>query len=384
LPQNSTLSITGLGILSGAGHGVDETMRLFAEDVPAPILSPALPVIALEARPEWRDGIADEDPLKVNLFALTAAREAIAQAGLTRDDLRTLRVGVCLGSTVGCSNFQPKFSLPYNTGEFPDPSPLLTHFKNNSAQWLSRALGLRGPTLLVSNACTSGADAIGIAANWLVRDLCDVVLCGGAEEILPQIYYGFKSMMLCSPELPRPFDKSRSGLTLGEGAGILVLEKTRTPRRPLARFLGYGARSDAYHPTAPDPSGHWLGVAVQEALGDDDISRVGFVNAHATATEHNDLAEGTWLREHAPHTTVVATKGYTGHTLAAAGAVEAVLTVLSLREGKLPVSRGFAESDPRIGLAPTTQIARGNFQTALSLSLGFGGTNSVLYLGRPS
>jgi 3-oxoacyl-(acyl-carrier-protein) synthase len=236
--------------------------------------------------------------------------------------------------------------------------------------------------LLVTNACTSGSDAIGIAAGWLRTGLCDVVICGGAEEILPQIYYGFKSMLLCSPERCKPFDKNRTGLTLGEGCGIVILEKADSPRKSLAKFLGYSSTSDAYHPTAPHPDGKWLDVAVKNSLRQAGLDEVDFINVHGTATEHNDLAEGRWIREHAPTTTVVATKGYTGHTLAAAGAVEAVLTVLSLREQKLPRSFGFTEADPRMDVVPTREIVSGDYNSALSFSLGFGGTNAVLCLGR--
>jgi 3-oxoacyl-[acyl-carrier-protein] synthase-1/3-oxoacyl-[acyl-carrier-protein] synthase II len=269
----------------------------------------------------------------------------------------------------------------------PDPVVLLDYFRNNTAQFLSRYFSCTGPVQMISNACTSGADAIGIAASWLHADLCDVVICGGTEEILPRIHDGFRSLMLCSPSNScQPFDISRQGLMLGEGAGVLVLEKISSPRKSKGKFLGYGSASDAMHPTAPHPEARGLETAFASALAQAGLaaSSVDFVNAHATATPHNDLAEGKWLARRLAQVPVVATKGYTGHTLGAAGALEAIFTLLSLSENVLPPSKGFSEVDPEIGFAPISARTTGEFHVAASFSLGFGGTNAVVLLGRPT
>jgi 3-oxoacyl-[acyl-carrier-protein] synthase-1/3-oxoacyl-[acyl-carrier-protein] synthase II len=382
--------ITGIGCISGAGIGRnDAESRLLGEGASTGfenLLDPGESrffKLRLEEKwysrfPRFHEGEAP------NLLALLAIEDALDSAGLDAADLRRLRVGICLGSTTGGLNSQEAFGTAYNTGKLPDPAPLMEYFRNNSAQFIARELGLCGPTQLVNNACTSGADAIGIGANWLNAGLCDVVVCGGTEIILMKIWHGFTALMLCSERPCRPFDRNRDGLTLGDGAGVVVLEKAGSPRRPLAVMLGYGCGSDAYHPTTPHPQARGLGLATRTALAQAGLSpeAVDFINVHGTATRHNDLAEGGFIAANFPRVRVVATKGVTGHTLGAAGGLEAVFTVLSLAKGRLPISRGFSEADPEIGIEPTRAIEEGNYGCALSFSLGFGGINSVLCLGR--
>jgi 3-oxoacyl-[acyl-carrier-protein] synthase-1/3-oxoacyl-[acyl-carrier-protein] synthase II len=382
--------ITGVGCVSAAGIGHnDSTRRLLDEALPGgfeALLDPGeSSYFKLRLEEQWcarfpgfHEGEAP------NLLALLAIEDALDSAGIDSADLRRLRVGICLGSTTGGSNYQEEFATAYNTGKLPDPAPLMEYFRNNSAQFLARELGLRGPVQLVNNACTSGADAIGIGAAWLDANLCDVVLCGGTEIILMKICYGFRSLMLCSDRPCRPFDRNRDGLTLGEGAGVVILEKAGSPRRPLAAMLGYGCGNDAHHPTTPHPEARGLALATRTALAQAGVpaGEVDFINVHGTATRHNDLAEGRYIAANFPRARVVATKGVTGHTLGAAGALEAVFTVLSLSKGRLPASRGFGEVDPEIGVEPTRAIEEGHYQCALSFSLGFGGINSVLCLGR--
>jgi 3-oxoacyl-(acyl-carrier-protein) synthase len=373
-----------MGVISGAGNNVAESMGILQEKNfrPTPMTSDTC-VIKLAPPTAWCERFSPPtDLLFVNLLALIATQEALDSAGFTAEELKTLRVGVCIGSTVGCSNFQEVFTKQFCLGENPHPGPVTDVFKTNTAQFLSRHFQLRGPKQMISNACTSGGDAIGIGAGWLQADLCDVVICGGAEEALTSIYYGFKSLLLCSSKPCQPFDKYRQGLNLGDGAGIVILEKPGSKRSALAKLLGWGFASDSYHPTAPHPEARGLTAAIDTAFSRAGISRVDFINTHGTATMHNDQAEANWIKSHAPDTEVVATKGYTGHTLGAAGAVEAVFTTMSLMEQKLPATRGFQDLDPLIGFAPTLQIATGDFKTGLSTSLGFGGTNTALVFGR--
>ena len=377
------IGITGLGIVSAIGLGLKENRRILSPHFSAPALDPQLPLLRVVPPENWAQKLSvPAETLLVNLMALAATLEALESADMDPASLRSLRVGVCLGSTIGCSNFQFDFIRQFCLGEKPKPDVVYEYFKSNTAQFISRHFGWKGPAQMVSNACTSGADAIGIGASWLKADLCDVVICGGTELALVSMYAGFRSLQLCAPQLCKPFDRKRQGLTLGEGAGILILEKGNSPRPSKAQLLGYGTASDAYHPTAPHPEARGLTTAAQIAFAQAGLRKVDFINAHGTATSHNDLAEGYWIRNFAPQTTVVATKGYTGHALAASGAIEAVLTAMSLMEQTLPASRGFEEMDPEIGLTPTTEILEGDFKTALSLSLGFGGTNAALCLGR--
>ncbi len=385
-PPLTSFAITGLGIISGAGKDVTETTEfIFGRASPKILKSPS-PFMQIQIRPEWLDQLQlSADTPAVNVFCLLAVTEALQSAGLNQNDLHNLRVGVCLGSTVGTSVYDAEFSREFNQKKFPAAERLLAHFKYNLSQFVSRRLHLKGPALLVSNACTSGADAIGIAKLWLETDQCDVVICGGAESILPQIYAGFKSMQLCSAEICKPFDANRSGLTLGEGAGIIILEKLSSPRVSKALLHGYATASDAHHPTAPHPEARGLRNAIHllnKTQIQNDLKRPDFINAHGTATLQNDLAEGRLIKNNLPGILVVATKAYTGHCLAAAGAIEAVITCLSLQSQELPVTKGFSNMDPEIGFRPTSQNIKGKFKSAYSFSLGFGGTNTVLHLGQ--
>lgn len=339
-----------------------------------------LPTGNLEVPHEWLDKNISAIP-KPNAIAKAALHQALDQAGLSIDKLSTLRVGICIGSTSGGANYQDAFNRDFHLGKMPEPTPLLEYFSNNTAQWLARELKLSGPILMINNACTSGADAVGLGAQWLRADLCDMVICGGTEAIYPFMQFGFRSLMLTSNHRCKPFDRNRQGLNLGEGAGILILEKASTPRSKRAQVLGYGSASDAYHPTTPHPEGRGLNEAVRRALKGIETLKIDFVNAHGTGTPHNDLVEGKWIKSHFPGSSLVATKGFTGHTLGASGAIEAILTVMSLEDQILPKSIGFSEIDPVIGLSPTTETTQGHFKTALSFSLGFGGTNSALCLG---
>lgn len=375
------LKITGYGLVSAAGVGVENTCETLFSSSARPLLQGTYKLAIQES---WSEELKLCGDFLPNLFAWLAADEALQMAGLSLKDLVNLRVGICVGSTVGCTNYQEEFARKYNQGEYPDPEPLLGYFTNNTAQFLAHRLSAFGPVMMISNACTSGADALGIGSSWLRSNLCDLVICGGTEVILERIFLGFRSLMVASSSACRPFDRQRDGLVLGEGAGILVLEKPDSPRSAKGYMLGYGSGSDSYHPTAPHPEARGLELAAQLALRQAGISReqIDFINAHATGTPANDLTEGRWYRSRFPGARVSATKGYTGHTLAAAGAIEAIFCLLSLKHGKLPRSLGFAEMDPEIGMRPITAPEQGEYQVALSPSLGFGGTNAVLVLGR--
>jgi 3-oxoacyl-(acyl-carrier-protein) synthase len=240
----------------------------------------------------------------------------------------------------------------------------------------------------VTNACSSGADALGLGAAWIRSGICDAVLAGGADALSPISYAGFSALRLPSPDPCRPFDARRSGLTLGEGAGFLVLESesSRRARKVSARaFLaGYGTCTDAYHLTAPHPEGRGLLLAVRQAFAQARASwkDIAFINAHGTATETNDAAEGAFFRRCCPSIPFVATKGLTGHTLGAAGAMEAIFTLEHLKAGEIPPSPRFSEADPAIGTAPVSRSTPVRGRMALSQSLAFGGNNSVLIIAR--
>ena len=245
-----------------------------------------------------------------------------------------------------------------------------------------------GPRLTVTDACTSGADAIGLAMDLITTGQCECVLCGGADALSLVPHTGFARLMIYSDQPCRPFDRDRKGLNLGEGAAALVLESAEHARRRnaavLGQVLGYGNASDAHHFTAPHPEGRGLACAIRSALQQAGLEAadMAFVNAHGTSTRENDRVEGRLLRSMLPGVPVWASKGGTGHTLGAAGALEAVLTLEALRRGTIPASLGFYNIDPEIGFAPTLSALAASLPYALSTSLGFGGGNAALVLGR--
>jgi 3-oxoacyl-[acyl-carrier-protein] synthase-1/3-oxoacyl-[acyl-carrier-protein] synthase II len=333
------------------------------------------------------DLLGRDDLLLTTRFALAATRQALADAGWETDALRKLRVGVCLGTTVGSALNIEDFYRSYRTGGSPDLETIERFLRSNPAAAVSREFGLDGPVQTVVNACSSGTDAIGIGAAWLRAGACDVVLAGGADELCRIIYNGFISLMITDEQPCRPFDRERRGLNLGEGAAVLVLENAAAAAargaRTRGRVLGYGAACDAHHLTAPHPEGRGLRRAFAEALAASGVAPadVAFINAHGTATPDNDRVEGRVIRDLFPDTPFVSTKGYTGHTLGAAGAIEAAFTVACLETGRLPGSAGFVHADPEI---PGTPAAAGidiRGTVAISDSLAFGGNNAVLVIG---
>ena len=388
-------AITGIGCICAAGRDLPAAISSMA----AGSRAPAPPARFVTTHPKRYPvfGVPDDfvppdllgrtDLLLTTRFALAATRQALADAGWERDPLQRLRVGVCLGTTVGCALNIEDFYREYRRGGHPELETIERFLRSNPAAAVSRELGLDGPVQTVVNACSSGTDAIGIGASWLRAGACDVVLAGGADELCRIIYNGFISLMITDEQPCRPFDRERRGLNLGEGAAVLVLENETAAAnrgaRPRGRVLGYGSACDAHHLTAPHPEGRGLRRAFAEALATSGVAPadVAFINAHGTATPDNDRVEGRVIRDLFPDTPFVSTKGYTGHTLGAAGAIEAAFTVACLEAGRLPGSAGFVHADPEISVTPASAgiDIRGN--VAISDSLAFGGNNAVLVIG---
>ncbi|MBO4318275.1 MAG: beta-ketoacyl-[acyl-carrier-protein] synthase family protein, partial [Mailhella sp.] len=246
--------------------------------------------------------------------------------------------------------------------------------------------GFRGAPITLSNACVSSADAIGAALDLLEDESLDAVLCGGADTLNSIPHAGFARLMIYSDEPCRPFDKNRKGLNLGEAAAFLVLERHEkaiaAKKTILGEIYGYGSHCDAHHFTSPHPEGLGLSMAIRDAFDRAGITSedLAFVNAHGTGTRENDRTEGQVLRTLCPGVPVWCTKGQTGHTLGAAGALECAFSLWALNKKTLPPSIGFSEPDPEIGIGPITKTRRLDKRWALSTSLGFGGGNSALIL----
>jgi 3-oxoacyl-[acyl-carrier-protein] synthase-1/3-oxoacyl-[acyl-carrier-protein] synthase II len=385
------VAVTGLGCLCAAGANLAECMAsLFAgrRQPTAPTLFSTSHAVAYPVFEAPLEEPEQAELLRTSRLALTAAAEALADAGWSLDTLRGKRIGVCIGTTMGSTTSDEGFCRDLRAGRHPDLAPMRRILKSNPARSLARGFGFSGPCQTIVNACSSGTDAVGQGASWIRAGICDLVLAGGADELGRVTYNGFTSLMITDPDPVKPFDKNRKGLNLGEGAGILVLESEglRCQRNKVARgfVLGYGSACDAHHLTAPHPEGIGLKRALAEALQCSGLTpdELAFVNAHGTGTPDNDRVESRVLSEVLPKVPFLSTKGYTGHTLGAAGGIEAVFTLACLEQGRIPANVGFSEPDPELPATPVREITVVQGTAALSESLAFGGNNAVLVLGR--
>lgn len=383
------VSITGMGCICAAGNSVKSAMDSMYSSVRNPAapkriqtkLEIKYPVFEVKSEIFVSDTLAT----RTSLLTLHAVKEAFIQSNLNEQELKNWRIGVCLGTTVGCTLNNETFYRDYRACKNPDLSAIDRYLENNPALYIAEKFKCKGPAATIANACSSGTDAIGLAKSWLENDLCDIVIAGGADELSRITYLGFISLLISSTEACRPFDKNRNGLNLGEGAGIIIMEKPEVSKRrgskTLANIVGYATFADAYHATAPHPEGLGLMRAINQALAQAGITQkqIGFINAHGTSTQNNDEVEGSSIvKMFSEKIPTVSTKGYTGHTLGAAGGLEAVFTVQTLLDQKLPATPGFAEFDSACGLSPTTSNIKVLAEFALSNSLAFGGNNSAL------
>ncbi|PLX50958.1 MAG: beta-ketoacyl-[acyl-carrier-protein] synthase family protein [Desulfobulbaceae bacterium] len=400
MPLNTEhpIAVSGMGCCCAAGPDLATVWRnLWHDEFPRPV---APPFACIEPQPVFActaplllsspfHGRPPDIDNRTLLLALQACLEALTSAAIKAEDLTHLRLGIALGTTVRCHFHDDDYFLAWQQGKRPAAKALHRFLNENLATALQEILGSRGPTSVVTNACASGTDAIGLAASWLRHDLCDLVICGGADELSRLAFHGFAGLMLTSDAPCTPFATGRRGLNLGEGAGILLLERETDRRRRGAEaqgwLLGYGAGADGYHPTAPHPQGRGLQQAIRSALrcANLHLDDIALINGHGTGTTANDLAETTALKNLGFSTTpLLSTKGATGHTLGAAGGIEAVLTLRALQEGATFGTIGCHEPDPALPVQPLCQGEEVPLagRLGLSHSLAFGGGNAALIL----
>ncbi len=393
--RQKPIPISGIGCVCAAGGNLSDCMdSLFTcPPVPAPPDScpgSQHPVFQVADRFLPEDNSLHLAGTRAARLSQKAAEEALADAGLTQDMLLDKKVGVLIGTNVsgGVSNrslqLQSAGEVKETGSRLCCPSPAERFLAINPAQWIARHFNFSGPCQTIVNACSAGSDAIGLAGSWIRSGRCDMVIAGGVDAFYEVTYYGFIALMNCDIEPCKPFDASRNGLNLGEGSGIMVLESERmlAHRGKSARAFvsGYGMASDAHHFTAPDPDAGGLRLAVQDALisagaGPSDIA---FINAPGTGTRDNDRIESHLFHDVFPDVPFGSTKGYTGHTLGASGAIEAAFTISCLERQLAPASAGFSEPDPELPAHPVRESTPICGSLALSETLAFGGNNSVL------
>ena len=296
------------------------------------------------------------------------------------------RVGICVGSSTASMDEIEKAFREYTAdGMALDGFDVLMHGSaHGMAQVLRGLTGFEGPVSIVSNACASGGKSFASAKRWIEAGLVDAVLVGGADSLCQTTLRGFRALALLSEEPGRPFSRDRNGINIGEGAALALLERSGDG----PRLLGTGESSDAHHMTTPDPEGRGAQSVMQQALfdGGRSVADVGYVNAHGTGTAFNDAMEGKAIRSvfgSAFDPLVVSTKGYVGHTLGAAGAIEAVFALESLMRGWVPASAGADPVDPTIEILVPTKPCNIALDAVLSNSFAFGGSNVSLLFGAP-
>jgi nodulation protein E len=396
--------VTGLGIVCALGNDTREfeTRLLAGECGIRTLTDPGLPPYKFRLGAEARDfrpqdHFSDKDSILLERFAqlvTVAAREAVAESGLRFEGELSDRTVIVTGTGVGGKSSEEEgYKRLYRDGD-PRVAPLTIPrtMANAGASRISLEFGIQGPTYTVATACSSSNHAIG-QAFWMVRGgLATVALAGGSEAVFVDgLLRAWEAMRVVSPDVCRPFSSDRRGLSLGEGGAMLVLENWEHARARGAKIrgevLGFGMSSDAYHITQPRPEG--LAKAMRWAIRDAGVhlQQIGHVNAHGTGTQANDTAEASAIRsvfgEYADDVLVTSTKSMHGHTLGAAGAIEAIATLLALENSKIPPTVNYNTPDPECNLNVVTECARSApVEVALSNTFAFGGLNASLLLAR--
>jgi 3-oxoacyl-[acyl-carrier-protein] synthase II len=336
------------------------------------------------------------------LLALAAATEALQDGNLNGFDPD--RLGIIFGSAIGgiAGITEQQDVLRERGADRVSPNFIPNVLVDTASGQIAITLGIRGPNYAVVSACATGSHAIGEAAELIKRGVADAVIAGGTEAcIVPVILAGFIAMrgLVGEEDDParasRPFDATRAGFVMGEGAGAVLLEDWEHAERRgaeiYAEVLGYGASNDAHHLAQPEPEAIGVAAMMRTALTRAGVEpeRVGYINAHGTATPLGDLAETKAIKDvfgdHAYSLAVSSTKSMMGHTFGAAGAIEAILCILALRDGVLPPTINYREPDPECDLDYVPNEARRvQVDVALSNAMGLGGHNGCVLLGRAS
>lgn len=339
-------------------------------------------------------------------FGVAAARMAVSDSGISLDKEDLTRIGVVVGSGIGGLHTIEREHLEYmKRGPEKGPSKITPFLipmliANMAAGQISILFGVKGPNSACVTACATGNNAIGDAFKIIQRGDADVMIAGGSEGCLtPMGFGGFCSLKAvstrnCDPQkASRPFDRERDGFVMGEGAGILILEEYEHAKKRSAKIyceiVGYGMSGDAYHMTAPDPTGDGAKRCMEAAIKDARIrpEDVDYINAHGTSTKLNDKIETMAIKDlfkaHAKKLAVSSTKSMTGHLLGAAGGVEAVVCILTIKNGIIPPTINYEYPDPECDLDYVPNKPRqAKVEVAISNALGFGGHNACLAFRR--
>jgi 3-oxoacyl-[acyl-carrier-protein] synthase-1 len=395
-------AIAAYTLTNALGAGSARTFSAL-RDMRAGLRPCALPDVSLETWVGQVEGL-DAEPLTGDLAAFDCRNHRLAVLALDQDGFRAQvaearrrhgahRIGVYVGTstsglrhTEGC--YRRRFAQDVRCGDpglGPDLRFPYTHTMSALAVFCGRLLGLAGPAAAISTACSSSAKAFAAAQRAIACGLCDAAVVGGVDTLCASTLYGFHSLGLLATRPCTPWGLGREGISIGEGAAFALLERP-VPGDGRLALLGCGESSDAHHISAPHPEGAGAALAMSGALEAAGLGprEIDYINLHGTGTPANDLAEDQAVgRVFGPAATASATKGWTGHTLGAAGATEAVICLLCLEGGLLPGTLNTEYWDPALSVPALQRSRAGGARRMLSNSFGFGGSNCCLVLGWP-
>lgn len=384
------IAVSGVGVVSALGVGVEANVSALVEGRSGIVEQPSLlrtshrlPVGELNiANPVLHQmlGIEAREHLsRTALLGALAVREALADAGISGRG-----VGLISSTSVGGMDLTEHFFAEYMA----DPSrgrlrDVRMHDCAASSNAIARLCGIDGYRTTISTACSSAANAIMAGVRLLRHGVVDRVVVGGADALSAFTLNGFKSLMILDQNPCRPFDRERAGLNLGEGAGYLVLQREEDlQRKPYCYVAGYANSNDAHHQTASSPSGDGAYMAMAEALSVAGLEprEVDYINVHGTGTANNDLSEGRAMSRLWGDAVPLfsSTKGFTGHTLAAAGGIEAVYSALAIERGVIYPNLRFVQGEEEFAFEPQRELLRRDVRCVVSNSFGFGGNCSSL------
>lgn len=391
----SPLAITHFTMTSSLGHGLAATTAALQAGRSG--LKPCdFETVDIDTWIGEVEGL-DEVRLRDDLRRFDCRNNRLALLGLQQDGFEQAvfdaihehgadRVGVFMGtSTAGILQTE----LAYRqrdpaTGALPSSFHYAeTHNAYSVADFLCRHFGLRGPSVVLSAACASSAKAFGNAARMIEAGLIDAAIVGGVDSLCLTTLYGFRSLELTSDRPCRPYDQARDGISIGEAAGLALLQR-EGPASSM-QLLGVGESSDAHHMSSPHPEGRSAQIAIRDALtaAGLEADQIDYVNLHGTGTPSNDAAEGKAVQAvFGDRVPCSSTKASTGHTLGAAGGIEIVIGLLAIRDGFMPAGLNVSQVDPGIHIGYLTQMRQGRVDRVLSNSFGFGGANASVVVGR--
>ena len=395
-PNAARVAVVAAGIVSPLGFGMAATLASLREgrDCVTPVNSFAVDRCRCQTAgqvlntrlAEANESLRHPERLhRVAQMMILALKEALAQVGDFRPELTVM------GTTSGGMTFGEQYYRGLKANQTParhGASLIANYTPQKPVMDAQEAFGITAPCQVIANACASGTNAIGHAFECVRSGRYQRILAGGYDAISELVFVGFDSLQASTPDRCRPFDSERTGMVLGEGAAILALENLESAQKRgatiLAEVVGYGISTDNHHLTQPNPSGSGPRQAMEGALASAGISaaEIDYINAHGTATQFNDATEGAALVQlFGDRVPVSSTKSMMGHSLGAAGAIEAIISLLALQHQLLPPNINFRQGDAELDLNIVANKAQGGqVRTVLSNSFGFGGTNASIIM----